>query len=102
MAVLVLQTLAGERGASSGSTHEEAFAAGVGEGPDKVADALKSEHRIIGEKRNHRDAVGGVGCAGGSERCHGAGFRDPFFENLPVLSFLVEQKDVTVDRFVEL
>lgn len=38
MAIFVLETFAVEGGSSGGASHEEAFAAGIGGGPDEVAD----------------------------------------------------------------
>ena len=44
VAVLMLQTFAGERGAPRRSAHQESFSAGIGECPDQVANALESKH----------------------------------------------------------
>ena len=74
----------------------------VGGGPDQVADALEAEHRVVNKERDRVDPVIGVGSAGGDERAHRAGFGDAFFENLPVLRFLVIKERVHVDGFVEL
>src|SRR5579864_8256187 len=46
VAVLMLQALAGERGASGGRAQQEAARLDVARGPDKVADALEAEHRV--------------------------------------------------------
>ena len=102
VAVLMLEPFSGERGASGGGAHQEAFAPAVGEGPDEVGDALEAEHRVVGEEWNHRRAVVGVGRAGGGERAHGAGFGDALFENLTVYHLLVEQEDVGIVRGVKL
>ena len=92
MAVLVLQSFARERGASTGSAHQETLAARVGESPDQIPDALEPEHRIVGEERDHRDAVVGVSGARRCERRHGASLVDAFFENLAVLGFPIKQE----------
>ena len=44
----------------------------------------------------------GVGSSGGDERADRAGFGDAFFQNLPVLGFLVIKERVHIDRLVEL
>ena len=93
---------AGQRRASGGAAHEEPAASHVGSRPDQVADTLEAEHRVINEERNRVDAVIGIGGAGCDERAHRAGFGDSFFENLPVLRFLVVEERVHVDGFVEL
>src|SRR5882672_5165294 len=100
IAVLVLQTFAGKRGASGGATEEEASRPHIGSGPDEVGDALKAEHRIINEERNGVDAVGGVSGARGNERGHGAGFGDSLFKDLTVFGFLVVHQGVNVDRLI--
>ena len=97
VAVLVLQAFAGERGAAGGAAHQEALAARIGEGPDHVADALESEHRVVGEERNRRHAVVRIGRACRGERGHRARFGDALFENLPVLLLAVVEQHV-LDR----
>ena len=102
VAVLVLQAFAGERGAAGGAAEQEAAHAHVGSGPDEIGDALEAEHRVVDEKRNGVDAVGGVSGAGGDEGSHRAGFGDALFQNLAVLGFLVIQQGVHVDGLVAL
>ena len=46
-AILMLQAFAAQRGAASGGTKEETPRALVGCGPDQIAHALKSEHRVV-------------------------------------------------------
>ena len=76
--------------------------AGVGGGPDQVADALEPEHRVVDEERNRVHAVRRVRRAGGDERRHRPGFGDAFLENLAVGGFLVIEEHVHVDRLVHL
>ena len=102
VAVLMLQAFARQRRAAGRAAHQETFAARIGEGPDQVAHALESEHRIVDEERNHRHAVVGVRRAGGGETRHRAGLGDSFFENLAVLRFLVVQEHVAVHGLVQL
>ena len=72
VAVLVLQAFAGQRGAAGGAAQQEALPRASANGPDEVAHALESEHRIVDEERNHLDPVVGVGRAGRRERRHRA------------------------------
>ena len=46
MAVVVLQSFAGQRRASGGGAHQESAPARIGEGPDLVPGALETEHRV--------------------------------------------------------
>ena len=57
VAVLVLQPLAGQRGAAGGAAQDEAAAAHVAGRPEQVADPLEAEHRVVDEERDHADAV---------------------------------------------
>ena len=102
VAVFVLQAFAGQCRASRRTAQEEPLAAHVAGGPDEVADALETEHRVIDEERHHVDAVGGVRGSRRDERCHRPRLGDPFFEHLPVDRLLVIEERLLVDRFVEL
>ena len=53
MAVLVLQALAGQRGAPGGGAEQEAARLDVAGRPDEVADALEAEHRVVDVERHH-------------------------------------------------
>ncbi len=57
-----------ERRAAGRRAEQEAAPALVAERPDLVADALEAEHRVEDEERDHVEAVGRVGGAGGGER----------------------------------
>src|SRR5208337_2057524 len=74
VAVLMLQTLAGQRGSSRRASNQKSAAAHISRSPDQIPDALESEHRIIDKEGNRIDAVVGIGRARGDERAHGAGF----------------------------
>ena len=102
MAVLVLQALAVQRGAAGRAPHHEALGPLIGGGPDQVADALKAEHRVKDEERNHADSVRAIRRSGGNERRHRAGFGDPFLEDLPVLRLAIVQHRLGIDRLVQL
>ena len=102
MAVLVLKAFAVERGASGRAADEEPFGTHVGCGPDRVANALESEHRVVNIERNHVDAVGRIRCPSGDETRHRSALGDPFFEDLAVLGFLVIGDRAGVDGFVKL
>jgi hypothetical protein len=58
VAVLVLEAFAEHGGAARGAAHEEAFAAGIGGGPDHVAYSLESEHGVVHVEGNRRDLQG--------------------------------------------
>ena len=100
MAVLVLQPLAEQRGATGGGRHQEPTRAHVGRLPDEVADTLEPEHRIEGVEGHHRHATGGVGGAGGDEAGHRAGLGDALLEDLALRRLGVRQQQVVVDRLV--
>ena len=102
VAVLVLEPFARQRGAARRGAHEESLAAHVAGGPDQVADALQPEHGVVDEEGDGVDVVGGVGRARGDEGRHGAGFRNPFFQQLAVLRLAVVQERFAVHRVVEL
>ena len=102
MAVLVLQAFARQRGAAGRAADEKSAAAHVGRGPDQVADALETEHRVINKEGNRVDPVIGIRRARRDERAHRSRLGDAFLENLPVLGFFVVEQRVHVDRFVVL
>ena len=102
VAVLMLQTFAVERGAAGGGAQQKAPRADVARQPEQVAHALRTEHRVIGVKRNHRHAVRGVAGGRREKRRHGAGLTDAFFENLAVLGFAIIEQRFVVHRLVKL
>ena len=63
----VLQSFTYQRGAPRGAAQQEAARLLVGRGPNQIADALETEHRIVDVERNHRHAMVGVSGAGGDE-----------------------------------
>src|ERR1700693_2792486 len=102
VSVLMLQTFSRECGAAGSSTEEETACAHVRGRPDKIGDALETEHGVVNKKWNGVDAVGGVGGSRGDEGSHGAGCGNSLFEDLSVLGFLVIKEGVHVDGFVAL
>ena len=100
VAVLVLEALAEQRGAPRGGAEQEAPGPGVARLPDEVADPLPAEHRVEGEERHHRHALGRVAGAGGDEAGHRAGLGDALLEDLPALALLVRQQQGVVDGLV--
>ena len=102
VSVLMLQAFARQRRSSRRASDEEATAAHVGRRPDQVANPLQSKHRVINKEWNRIDAVIGIRRTGGDERTHRSRFRDPFLQNLPVLSLLVIKERIHIDRLIQL
>ena len=98
----MLHPFAVQGGAPGSAAEQEALAHHVAAGPDHVADPLKAEDGIEDVERNHRQAVVGVGRAGGEERGHGAGLADALLENLAVLGLLVGGDGAEIHRLVAL
>src|SRR5690348_13751878 len=102
MAVLMLKTFAVKRRAAECTAKEKTLRAGVGSRPDQIADPLEAEHRVVDEHGDHVHTMRRIRRASRDERRHRTSFRDPFFEQLAVLRFLVERELVGIDRLVEL
>ena len=103
VAVVVLEALAGERGAAGGGAHHEAAPARVAEGPDLVAGALEAEHRVERVERHHRLAPWWrTQVAGRLEASHRAGLGDALLEQLAVGLLDVAEQQLRVDRRVVL
>src|ERR1700733_5288138 len=102
VSVLVLQPFAGECGAASGASDQEAASAHIGSGPDQIANALESEHRVINKERNSVDSVIGIRRPRRDERTHRSGFGNAFFENLSVFGFFVVEQRVHIDWLIKL
>ena len=64
-AVLVLQTLARERGATGRAADEKTARTRITGRPGQITDALKAEDRVVDVERQHRQAVGGIAGGGG-------------------------------------
>src|ERR1700733_14018212 len=102
VAVLVLQPLAGERGATGGGAQQEAARLDIPGGPDEIPDALEAEHRIEDIERHHVDAVIAVGGAGGHPRAQRAGLVDALLDHLPLLVLAVGHQGLGVLRRIQL
>jgi hypothetical protein len=89
MAVLVLESLAVQRGTAGCAAQQKAFAHHIGGGPDHVAHALEAEHGIKDVKRNVGMPCMAVGGAGGGEGGCCAVFVDAFLQDLACFGFLV-------------
>ncbi len=97
VAVLMLQALAVERGATGGGADDEAARHLVHRRPESVARALEAEHRVEDVDRDHRLAVGGVGRSDGGERGNRARLVDALVEDRAVACLLVRQHQLAVD-----
>ena len=102
VAVVVLQALAGQRGAPGRRAHEEAATTGIPECPHLVAGPLEAEHRVEDVERDHRVAVGGIRGPGRLEAGHRARLGDALLEDLAVGRLAVRQHEIGVDRLVAL
>ena len=102
VSVLMLKSFACQRGSSCCTAHKETFGSHIGSSPYKVADALKSEHRVIHKERHHVDAVRRISSTCRYKRRHGAGLGNSFFENLSVFGFFVIKQQFLVNRLVKL
>ena len=100
MAVLVLKPLTVERGATGGGPQHEAAAARISECPRQIPGALEAEHRIEDVEGDGGSGVGGVGGACGSERGHGAGLGDAFFQDLTVLRLAIAEHEIGIHGLV--
>ena len=89
MAVLVLQALAGQRGAAGRAAQQEAAAAHVAGGPDQVADPLEAEHRVEDVERDHVARRGWhTSVPAAMNEAIDAGLGDALLEDLAVLASL--------------
>src|SRR4029079_17023912 len=70
--------------------------------PHLIANALKTEHRIVNEEWNHVQAVTSVSGACGREGRHGTGFIYSLLQNLTVLGFVVIECRFAINRLVKL
>ena len=89
MAVLVLQALAVERGATGSAAQQEAARLHVTGGPCQIANALEAEHRVVHVKRHHDAVAGGIAGGGGDPAAHATGLVDPLLQDLAGFVFLV-------------
>ena len=102
MAVLVLQALAVQGGASGGGAEQEAPRLHVARRPSEVADPLEAEHRIEDVEGDQREAVGAVGGGGGQPGGERPRFVDALLQHLAVLGLLVGREFPGVLGLVEL
>ncbi|RPK32121.1 hypothetical protein EES40_36705 [Streptomyces sp. ADI93-02] len=98
----VLEALAGHCRAAGRGTDDEPSAHLVGKRPELVPGPLESEHRVEDVERDHGLAVCGVRRCRSGELGHGAGFGDPFVDDLAALGLLVVKELAGVDRVVGL
>ena len=79
VAVFVLQTFAGERGAARCRAEQKSARAGIARGPEQIADALEAKYRIENIEWNHRHAVRRIAHGGSEPGRNRTGFGDAFF-----------------------
>ncbi|CAI8437362.1 MAG: Uncharacterised protein [Halieaceae bacterium] len=87
--VLMLKTLAIQRGAPRGGADQKPAGLAIARRPGKIANALKAEHRIKDVKRHHGEIGDAVGGRGSQPRGERACLVDALLENLPGLGFFV-------------
>ncbi len=102
MAILMLQTLSIERGATGCATKEEAARHHVGRGPDHVSHSLKTEHGVKNIKRDGRYRERRIGSPCRNERGDRPGLADALLKDLPIDGFPVSIKRFRVHRRVSL
>ena len=89
VAVLMLKTLAIQRGAPCGGADQKPAGLAITRRPGKIANALKAEHRIENVKRHHGKIGDAVGGRGSQPRGECASLVDALLKNLPGLGFFV-------------
>src|SRR5215218_5745057 len=102
MSVFMLQTLAVERRTPSRATKQESSRTTVTGCPSKITNTLKTEHRVIDIKGDHRHVIDAVRGGGGDPRRHSTGLVDAFLQNLALLVLLVEHQLVGILWAIEL
>src|SRR5215218_1555566 len=102
VAVLVLEALAVQRGATGRGAEQEAARAHVAGGPGEVADPLEAEHRVVDVERDHRRVAAAVRRGPRDPGADRARLVQPFLEDLALLVLLVEHELVGVLGPVEL
>ena len=102
VAVGVLQPLAGQGGPAGGCAQHESAGHLVGRGPEAVAGALESEHRVKDVDRNHRFVVRRIRRPDRGEGCGRAGLVDALVQDLALLALGVGEHQLGVHRGVEL
>ena len=100
VAVLVLQTLAAQRGPAGRCPQQKPAGPLVGGRPDQIAHALEAEHRVVDVKRQHGHAMHRVTGRSGHPAAQRACLADAFFQNLAVQRLAVAQDGTDVFRLV--
>src|ERR1700692_293199 len=98
----MLQSFSSERGAPGRAAHQKAPRLTVTRRPNEIADALKTEHRVINIKRHHAHAVVRVRRRGGKPGAQASRLIDSFLENLSLFVLAVKHELFGVLRRVEL
>ncbi len=102
LSIGVLQALTGQGGPTGGGANQEATGHLVRCGPNEVAGALKSEHRIEHVDRHQRHAMCGIGGTGSGESCDRTGLVNACVQDLALLRLLIGEDQFAVHRQVVL
>ena len=87
----MLQALAVQSCAPSGTAKQKPFAHHVATAPNHVAYPLHAKHGVKNIEGNHRQTMYRIGAACGHEGRHGAYFANTFLEYLAVAGFAIGQ-----------
>ena len=98
--ILVLQTLAIERGSACRATQQETACTHVSRSPGQVADALQTEHGVVDVERDHDPVVGGIAGRSRNPGTHATGLVDPLLKNLALDVLAVVHHLIAVHRLV--
>ena len=102
VAIHMLQTLTGERGAPCGCADHEAAYHLVSSSPEGVAGALEPKHRVEDVDRDHRLTVGVEGRTNSGERCGCARLVNTHVKDLTLRRLCVGEHELVIHRHIVL
>ena len=100
MTIFMLQALTIKSGAARGSAKNKAPRHLIHCGPERVAGALETEHRIEDVERNHRLVLRGVGASHGRKRRNRPCLVYAFMQDLTGSRLLIGEHQLAVNRDV--